>query len=1074
MSARKRGTIVSAALVLSTLGVVPAWAFPPTQDSTAPAAAQIPAPTDELPDDVRGTLEDARSLLEEAFDALEAAEPSTARSIGEEAVDLLLPLLLADPVASSESLRSELHSAVRLADRLSEISAFEDARSLARRISTGFERAAVTEYAELFYCKALLAFIDGDVPAAARHLELEVQARERTLPAEHPALLKARQNLAVMVGILGDRARARDLHEAVLAVQERTLPADHPDLLHTRGQLGVTLRFLRELARAREHHEGALAAWERTVAADNPDLLHAREDLAITLKALGDLSRARDLMESVVAAYESMYPAEHPDLRRARANLSTTLSKVGDLPRCRELRENVLAAAERALPSDHLDVLRARGDLAYVLLKLGDYARARELQESVLAACERTLPANHSGLAEARQMLAQTLWQSHEYTRARQLLDGALAIRERTLPANHPEVLSARGDLATTYRNLGDFSRACELEESIFATWEAQLATYPDQVLSARTQLALALHGCGDVPRARAHLPAIVEGYLRLAVDLAALSPREASAIVAARRFSTANVLFLSDFAEANARAGAFALVETQRLMSQALPRAAARVDPEIEVWRAEAALLRERLSDLVSESSRVDRSDALASEVTRLTRERDGVDRRIRSKLAESGVFSEPVLAESLASRLPRDSAAIGYLRYTRRELDAETKRWSQEGSLLAHVLRGNGELQRIELGSARTIEDLVRAWRDSLGKPVGGRGIGIETAASTQEREIELGEALRRAILDPLISSLDEQVSTLHVCLDDMLFLVPLDALPLGEGRVGERYRIVNEVSFARLLHPGEHDASDPSLLVLGGAAFDSDLEADGTPFTDAATPPLLLAERSGGSHFTPLAQTELEVQTLAELFEDVFDVEALLLTKEKANKRALHDHAPGARFLHLATHGWFAPESVASVADAREHDGWERMDLEETVTGFAPMTLCGLALAGANQGRDVLGRVPGILTAEELGALDLSRCELAVLSACETNVGIRRAGQGIQSLQAALHAAGARTAITSLWKVDDAATRRLMELFYTRLWSEKQPKAKALWEAKMALRAGGAPVRDWAGWVLSGDPE
>ena len=53
-----------------------------------------------------------------------------------------------------------------------------------------------------------------------------------------------------------------------------------------------------------------------------------------------------------------------------------------------------------------------------------------------------------------------------------------------------------------------------------------------------------------------------------------------------------------------------------------------------------------------------------------------------------------------------------------------------------------------------------------------------------------------------------------------------------------------------------------------------------------------------------------------------------------------------------------------------------------------------------------------MPGILTAEELATFDLRNCELAVLSACETNVGIRRAGQGIQSLQTALHAAGART--------------------------------------------------------------
>jgi len=146
---------------------------------------------------------------------------------------------------------------------------------------------------------------------------------------------------------------------------------------------------------------------------------------------------------------------------------------------------------------------------------------------------------------------------------------------------------------------------------------------------------------------------------------------------------------------------------------------------------------------------------------------------------------------------------------------------------------------------------------------------------------------------------------------------------------------------------------------------------------------------------------------------------------------------------------------------------------MGIEERVAGLAPMTLCGLALAGANNGRDSLGRVPGILTAEELCSLDLSQCELAVLSACETNVGIRRAGQGIQSLQSALYAAGARTSITSLWKVDDAATRRLFESFYRSLWIKKMGKADSLWRAKMALRDQGYAVRDWAGWALTGDP-
>jgi len=47
-------------------------------------------------------------------------------------------------------------------------------------------------------------------------------------------------------------------------------------------------------------------------------------------------------------------------------------------------------------------------------------------------------------------------------------------------------------------------------------------------------------------------------------------------------------------------------------------------------------------------------------------------------------------------------------------------------------------------------------------------------------------------------------------------------------------------------------------------------------------------------------------------------------------------------------------------------------------------------------------------------------------------------------------------------------------LMEIFYTKLWSEKLGKAEALWQAKMALRDEGHGPRDWAAWVLTGDPE
>jgi CHAT domain-containing protein len=144
---------------------------------------------------------------------------------------------------------------------------------------------------------------------------------------------------------------------------------------------------------------------------------------------------------------------------------------------------------------------------------------------------------------------------------------------------------------------------------------------------------------------------------------------------------------------------------------------------------------------------------------------------------------------------------------------------------------------------------------------------------------------------------------------------------------------------------------------------------------------------------------------------------------------------------------------------------------LDLEQTVSGLSPLVLTGLALSGANLPPDDLGRHAGILTAEEILSLDLSRCYLVTLSACDTSLGVRRAGQGYASLRAALQGAGARYVLTSLWKVGDEATMELMVDFYRRLWVQKKAPHVALWEAKVEARRKGAPFRDWAGWVLTG---
>ena len=74
----------------------------------------------------------------------------------------------------------------------------------------------------------------------------------------------------------------------------------------------------------------------------------------------------------------------------------------------------------------------------------------------------------------------------------------------------------------------------------------------------------------------------------------------------------------------------------------------------------------------------------------------------------------------------------------------------------------------------------------------------------------------------------------------------------------------------------------------------------------------------------------------------------------------------------------------------------------------------------------------------------------------------------------------AAGSRAVLCSLWKVDDAATRALMEAFYA-AWSPKDggkglPASAALRKAQEAVAADPRWKHPyyWAAWVLWGLPD
>ena len=135
--------------------------------------------------------------------------------------------------------------------------------------------------------------------------------------------------------------------------------------------------------------------------------------------------------------------------------------------------------------------------------------------------------------------------------------------------------------------------------------------------------------------------------------------------------------------------------------------------------------------------------------------------------------------------------------------------------------------------------------------------------------------------------------------------------------------------------------------------------------------------------------------------------------------------------------------------------------------------------MALAGANR-RDATASAgdDGILTTEEIAALDLRGVEWAVLSACNTGVGEVQVGEGGLGLRRAFQIAGARSLIMSLWPVADEPTRAWMYSLYQARLRLGLGTADAVHHAHTtvlaARRARGESTHPfyWAGFVSAGD--
>ncbi|HET7696536.1 MAG TPA: CHAT domain-containing tetratricopeptide repeat protein, partial [Vicinamibacterales bacterium] len=963
----------------------------------------------------------------------------------------------------------------------------------------------------------LLIALRDDAGAKAR-LERAQRIREAAYGAGDPATLRTLVNLAILHQETGDYAGARERYRrARMLAGTMRLSADLLTLHVLSGTAVVLSDLAGDPAGAASLNERLLAFTEDAFGASDPRVRTALDNLATDLRDLGDYAGARALAERSLAIGERALGPGHLDVARSLHALAAILAASGDYAEATRLFERATRINEEVLRPSNLPSARASWLIPDLLPLSGYGPDDLDLFERVLANREKQRGPADPRLAEGMSNLAALLSGADDFRRSLPMFERALESQERFLGPDHPEVAAAATNLARVRAGMGDLQKATALYQRALTIWEGALGPRHPRVATALVNLARVHVRAGA---ARDAGPLLDRA---LAIQIAALGPDHPDTAVT-----------LSSLAEVSARTGAavdaFALAaqadavnrEHLRLTLRALPErqalayaasrgadlqlmlrvASARADDSPIVtagWdaviqargmvldevaarhRASGALEAEAVTALAAELAaarqrlatlavRGVRNDAPAS-YRRLLEDARGEKDRTERALAETsaafrdGEVSRRVALPQVSAALPSGSALVAFVKY----------QGDPDPSYLAFVLRGAGARPvLVPLGTEATIDRLIQQVRRQINEEAIAP---LAVAGRSEGAYRRMAGELRAAIWDPLRRHLGG-ATRVFVVPDGALHLVSFAALPEGLSQyMVETGPVIHYLSAERDLVPLQRGPTGArGLLALGGAAFD-DIGSG-----RAAAPSFR------GTRSTCLDFQSLRFDALPASIKEVDDVvsvwdrahgarDTLRLTGAAATEAAFKQTAGGRRILHLATHGYFLDRNCAPAPDPRAAPA--PAVSPSRIARENPLLLSGLILAGANRrGAAAPDDEDGVLTAEEVAALNLDGVEWAVLSGCDTGVGEIRSGEGVFGLRRAFQIAGVRAVIMTLWPVEDETTRRWMTSLYEGRWSRQLSTADAVRAASLAVlrqrRSSGRSAHPfyWAAFVAAGD--
>jgi len=824
-------------------------------------------------------------------------------------------------------------------------------------------------------------------------------------------------------GIRLDLAEA--LYREALEIRSKALGPRSPEVADSLGELGG---FYRETGRHGEAEACLKACLELRPA--GPRAALARGALGLVYQDLGDYARAATLFQEALAIQKAM-PSGQAEQVRTLTLLAALSVKQGDLDRCAALAGEALRLTEQpgsdATPGDRFSagMLSAlpdacRGQIVASGLKARKYffslLEKRDWAQYLAELNEDAYPA----------IIAQRTWANQGMAA---MVETAGIQTRQTFGDHHPQLAAAQGNIALMHLARKEWTQA------IAPAVQANAINF--QFLPSVFAMAS--------ERLKLMYMEKTEGYRDLLLSAVAGARPEGPELTEALQWAMRLKGIVLD-----------AMLGEREALRKGL-------DPGLRDACDQLRQARQELSGLFVKGPEAD-LDGFNARMAGLAARVDGLETRLSQGSAAYRENRELFSAtpEAVRARLPQGSALVEYFAFNN---------YGEPGSppwMLAFVLQAEGPAQpvMVDLGPAAPLEQAIGAWRRDLQGFAAGRG--PEQAARL--RLDGLGRKVAALLWDPVAARVDlARKRIVYLAPDGPVHLMPFAPLPSGSGYLIEQLDLAyvsTGKDFLRQRRPG----AGAGALLVGGVDFDQSLPAPAAA-TDRGHGPSLRLDQL---RWNPLSGTADEVGAIAAALAGA-DLPATVLEGGRAGLAAVSAGIQGARYVHLATHGFFLGDELGldphsrglAVVGNRPAEQGPPLAAAPVFHRENPLLLSGLALAGANRsGGD------GYLLAMDVANLDLGGADLVTLSSCETGLGEIRRGEGVFGLQRSFLIAGAQALVMSLWSVPDQETRDLMVDFYRQVAAGAPRRAAFRRSQLRMLRAG--PARHpffWAAFQYLG---